>query len=229
MNFYQEWANVRKDNMNDTEYVLRFLDYDIDSITPLLSGDKYEIVHIVQLLLSIPIEDMVTAIDHKYNFSSKDVFQYSKLNDAIVTICNLLEFEHDHLSFVDAGRIITHAQNEYACIKYGENHLKLASALSLVDLEKDIGKKGYIASITALGSVSTAMDTNSRIQLVRRLAIRNAFVKSLLFCAKSTPVEYKNLASEVLSGQTIVRRKHNVEIIVKLILGDHPIENNIRW
>ena len=58
----------------------------------------------------------------------------SKLNDAIVTICNLLEFEHDHLSFVDAGRIITHAQNEYACIKYGENHLKLASALSLVDL-----------------------------------------------------------------------------------------------
>ena len=70
MNFYQEWANVRKNNMNDTEYVLRFLDYEMDSITPLLSGDKSEIVHIVQLLLSIPVEDMVAAIDHKYDFSS---------------------------------------------------------------------------------------------------------------------------------------------------------------
>lgn len=229
MTFYQQWAEARKNNRDDFQYIQRFLDYDMDSTKPLLHGSKEEIIQIVQFLLSIPVDNMISTIDHEYVFSSKDIFQYSKLHDAIVTICNMLEFEHKQLSFINAGKLITHAQNELACIKYGENHIKLAASLSFVNLEKDLHERNTKASITTLGSVSTTLDDQTRYELVRRLAIRNSFVKSLIYNAKTNTVEYKNLASTVLSGQTITRRKHNVEIIVKLILGEHPIKCNIRW
>ena len=229
MNFYKNWAETIRNDLDDSGYIKDFLNCENDTVDCLLNGEKDEVVFAIQVLLSVPMERFIFAIDHDYDFASKDVFQYSKLEDATVTLCNLLEYEYPTLNFMDAGSKLAHAQNEYACIKYGENHIKLANALSLVKIEKFLGRKMCEASITSLGSISTAMSSRDRDELINRLAIRNSFVKALIFYAKNGNVEYKTLVSKVLSGQTIIRRKHNVEIIVTRILENHPICKNIRW
>ena len=229
MNFYQNWAETIRNGLDDSEYIKIFLDCQNDAVDCLVYGEKEDVVFAIQVLLSVPVERFVFAIDHDYDFASKDVFQYSKFEDATVTLCNLLEYEYPTLNFIDAGSKLAHAQNEYACIKYGENHIKLANALSLVKIEKFSSRKMCEASITSLGSITTAMSNPDRDELIKRLAIRNSFVKALIFHAKNGNVEYKTLVSKVLSGQTIIRRKHNVEIIVNRILEKHPICKNIRW
>lgn len=227
--FYQEWAKSKQNGMDCSSFIASFLESSDESVDVLLCGNSDEVIFAIKLLLSISMDEFLDSIESDSTFTSKDVFQYSKLEDAIVSLCNLLEYENDQLNFYEAGHKLMQSDREFACIKYGENHIKLAEAFSLVKLKKVALKGARCASITALGSISTRLSAKDRNELVRRLAVRNPFVKSLIFNAKNREVSYQDLVSRVLSGQTIIRRKHNVEIIVDLILGDHSIKNNIRW
>lgn len=227
--FYQEWALAKQNDVDCSPFISSFLESSIESTEPFLFGDVDEVVAAIKLLLSVSIDALIDSIKSDSTFTSKDVFQYSKLEDAVVSLCNILEYEDKVLNFFEAGQRLTQSDKEFACIKYGENHIKTAEAFSLVKLEKIACKGARYASITALGSVFTRLSNEEKYELVRRLALRNRFVKSLLFNAKTREITYHEIVSRVLSGQTIIRRKHNVEIIVKLILKDHPINNNIRW
>lgn len=227
--FYHEWTKAKQTGKDCSKFILSFLEYTPESISAFLSGNTDEVVNAIKLLLSVSIDEFLDSIKSDSIFSSKDIFQYSNLDNAIVSLCNILNYESESLSFFEAGQKLTHSDRELACVKYGENHIKLAEAFSLVKIEKIDRKSACRASITTLGSVFTSLTSEERIQLVRRLAIRNPFVKSLLFNAQNGYVAYCDLASQVLFGQTITRRKHNVEIIIDLILEDHPIKNNIRW
>lgn len=227
--FYQKWTQTKINNADCLPFILSFLDSTTESTDTLLHGSTDEVVAAIKLLLSVSIDELIGSIKYDSTFTSKDVFQYSKLEDAVVSLCNILEYEDKALNFFEAGQRLTQSDKEFACIKYGENHIKTAEAFSLVKLEKIACKGARYASITALGSVFTRLSNEEKYELVRRLALRNRFVKSLLFNAKTREITYHEIVSRVLSGQTIIRRKHNVEIIVKLILKDHPINNNIRW
>ena len=229
MSFYSEWQDILEKGLSDEQYVKGFLDYSEQSLSVLYTGNETDILGAITLLLSVPISTFISAIDHDYSFFAKDVIQYSKLEDATITICNILEYEEVSLSYEEAGKKLTHAPQQYACIKYGENHAKTAAALSLVIIEKNKEKKCNLVRISPLGSISTLLDNNDRQQLIRRLAIRNPFIKSLIFRAKQGDVSYKDCVSSALSGETIVRRKHNNEILINLILENEPINNNIRW
>ena len=227
--FYQKWTQTKMSDADCLPFILSFLDSTTESTDTLLYGSTDEVVAAIKLLLSVSIDELIGSIKHDSTFTSKDVFQYSQLEDAVVSLCNILEYEDKALNFFEAGQRLTQSDKEFACIKYGENHIKTAEAFSLVKLEKIACKGARYVSITALGSVFTRLSNEEKYELVRRLALRNRFVKSLLFNAKTREITYHEIASRVLSGQTIIRRKHNVEIIVKLILKDHPINNNIRW
>lgn len=227
--FYQEWTRSKEDGVDCSRFALSFLDYSEESVQPFLIGSVDEVVSAIKLLLSVSVDELLCLIKTDIVFSSKDIFQYSNLEDAIVTLCNILEYESEALSFFEAGQKLTKSDSELACVKYGENHIKLAEALSLVKLEKINYKNAQKARITSLGSVFARLSSAEKYELIRRLALRNSFVKSLIYNAKNEEITYCSLASRVLSGQTILRRKHNVEIIVDIILADHPIKNNIRW
>ena len=227
--FYQKWAQAKISNKDCTPFILSFLESSTESIDTFLYGSADEVVDAIKLLLSVSIEDLLDSIKYDNTFASKDVFQYSKLEDAVISLCNILEYEEKSLTFFEAGQRLTQSDKEFACIKYGENHIKTAEAFSLVKLEKPACKGARYATITALGSIFTRLSNEEKYELVRRLALRNKFVKSLIFNAKNREATYQEIVSRVLSGQTIIRRKHNVEIIVKLILKEHPITNNIRW
>ena len=227
--FYQKWTQTKMSGADCLPFVLSFLESTTESTDTLLHGSADEVVAAIKLLLSVSIDELIDLIKPDSTFTSKDVFQYSKLEDAVVSLCNILEYEDKALNFFEAGQKLTQSDKEFACIKYGENHIKTAEAFSLIKLEKIACKGARYASITALGSVFTRLSNEEKYELVRRLALRNRFVKSLIFNAQNREITYQEIVSRVLSGQTIIRRKHNVEIIVKLILKDHPIINNIRW
>ncbi len=227
--FYQKWTQAKINDADCSPFVLSFLESSTESTDTFLHGSVDEVVVAIKLLLSVSIEELLDSIEYDNTFTSKDVFQYSKLEDAVVSLCNILEYEDKALNFFEAGQRLVKSDKEFACIKYGENHIKTAEAFSLVKLEKNALKGARYASITALGSVFTRLSIEEKYELIRRLALRNRFIKSLIFNARNNEVTYQEIVSRVLSGQTIIRRKHNVEIIVKLILKDHPIINNIRW
>lgn len=229
MSFYGEWLRAKDDAAIEQDYLQCFLDYSPKSIEVLHYGKESETVEAVQVLLSIPIQRFVEAINHSYPFESKDVFQFSSIYDATDRLCNVLEYEEDALSYEEAGRILTKAPQAYACIKYGENHAKTAAMLSLVIIERVPNRKCNMTRISSLGSVYTQLSPDEKQELLRRLAIRNPFIKTIIFDAKNGSASYVELVSAVLSGQTIIRRKHNNEIIMDLILGEDPLNDRIGW
>lgn len=227
MSFYFDWMKARLNNEDDIEFKKAFLNSQKESIETLVSGDEQSILLAIELLVSIPINEFLYAIDNDVEFTSKDVFQYSNLVDATRTVCNILYYEYESLSYFEAGKRMTKAANEFACVKYGENHLKMAEMFSLVVFDK--AQKPMRAHISNLGKASLDIGDDRFAELIRRLAIRNPFVRSMIYNAKDEKIEYKQHASLVLSGQTIVRRKHNVEVIVMKILEGSCLINNIRW
>ena len=227
--FYDEWQKIRSANLSDEIYIRKFLDFASDSISIFNVGDKSEVLTAIKLLLSIPVTDFINAIDHPYDYMTKDIFQYSKLEDAIEVLCNTLEYEEIALSYEEIGKRLVCAPKQYANIKYGENHAKTAAMLSLVVIGHIEGRDCSMVSISSLGSVMTSLSKDERTEVVRRLAIRNPFLKTLLYYAKIGEASYVECVSKVLSGQTIIRRKHNNEILMNIILGEAPIKNKIRW
>ena len=229
MSFYSEWKNSIDDKLSEDKYLLQFLDYSPESLEVLSNGEREKVVEAVKLLLSIPVSHFLDAITHQYSFYPKDVFQYSKLEDATDTLCNILCFEELLLSYEEVGKLLTHSPRQYACIKYGENHAKTAAMLSLVLIGRDPKHKCNMVRISALGRVSTMLSFEDKHELIKRLAIRNPFIKTRIFNAKEQEASYVDTVSTVLSGQTIIRRKHNNEIIMNLILENEAIKDRIRW
>ena len=229
--FYEEWLEVRESGNPDKSFIDGFLNQNRESLEVFLCGNHDSVIRAIKVLLSVPVSDFIESINKKPTFKARDVVQYSKLEDAITTVCNILEYEDCLLSYEDLGRQLSHATKQTACIKYGENHAKTAAALSLVIIEKkrEEEKSKNMVRISPLGSVTTLLDSDNKIELIRRLAIRNPFIKTLIFNAKQGEVSYAECASTVLSGQTIVRRRHNNEILINIILRDDPLKNNIRW
>lgn len=229
MCFYKKWHELKNNNEDYSEYVHKFLDSDEESLKVLLNGNTQDILCAVKMLLSIPIEEFIDAIDHEYSFSSGDIFQFSNFDDAVKKLSGLLAYEVNTLTFKEAGAKLIHAKNDVACIKYGENHAKTASNMSFVFINNSQTSRSCYVQNTALGTFSTTLFDGERMELIRRLALRNPFIKELIYKSKQGVVVYQEIASKVLSSATVIRRKHNNEIIVKYILKDNPLVNNFRW
>lgn len=119
-----------------------------------------------------------------------------------------------------------HSKLEGACKKYGENHSKLAAELSFVTLTKN---GSFYVKNTALGSFTISLTKECKYELIKRLALRNKFIKNIICKAKNGIIYYSSLASKVLSESTVNRRKSNVKFLTMLILENEHIKNNIIW
>lgn len=225
MGFYNEWfesINTEKEIF----YIKSFLNSTPQSLDTFLAGNKDELIIATKVLLNTPISKYVETIDEVSVFAAEDIVQFSNFNHAISTICTCCEFEDKGLTFSEIGKMIMHSRLEGACKKYGENHAKLAAEFSLVTLHKD---KSFYVKNTALGSFSISLNKEDKNELIKRLALRNCFIKDLLFHAKKDIVHYSQLASKVLSESTVNRRKSNVKYLTMLVLTNESLGNNIIW
>lgn len=229
MTFYGEWQQNRERCIPDGVFIQRFIDCTDRSAEPLINGEEADVVEAIKVLLSVPIVEFVNEINHAYEFTSKDVFQYSNLDDATTALCTILGYEEYTLTYEEAGARLTHTPQQYARIKYGENHAKVAAAFSLVCIMRDKEKKCNIMRISSLGKVLPFLNDHDKNEVIKRVAIRNPFIKTMIYYAKQGVFDYEECVSSALSGQTIIRRRNNNKKLIDLILGDNPIRNNIRW
>ena len=225
MGFYSEWLKSI-DTQNESKYINSFLFSTPQSLEPLLNGNVDELLCACKVLINTPIEEFIKRIDEENYFSAENIVQFSNFDHAISSVTNILEIEDRDLTFTELGRLIMHSKLEGACKKYGENHSKLAAEFSLVTLYKN---KSYYVRLTPFGQFMNSLDKEEKIEIIKRLALRNCFVKELVFMAKKQVVLYSDLAMSVLSESTMVRRKSNVKYLVSLILENNEILNNIVW
>ena len=226
MNFYLEWENNLPNIEENKKYTKMFLSKSEDSIKVFNNGSTEELIYVCKFLLNIPISNFIYCIDENKTCSTDMIIQYSNLEHAILDVPRVLKFNNKPLTFAELGKIIINAKEEGACKKYGENHAKLASELSMVILEK---KNSTYVSNTSFGNFSVSLSEKDRRELVKRLAIRNEFIQKLIYLAKKGMVYYMDIAMETLSESTAIRRKSNVRQIVNLILNDNELINNIIW
>lgn len=225
MGFYSEWLNSIN-TQNAGKYIRSFLSSTPQSLLPLLSGNIDELVCVCKVLLNTPIERFIEEINCDNYFSAENIIQFSNFEHAITSVITLLETEDKDLTFTELGWLIMHSKLEGACKKYGENHSKLAAELSLVTLEKN---KSYYVKITSLGKFLNSLDNKEKYEIIKRLSLRNCFIKELIYRAKKQVVLYSDLAMTVLSESTMIRRKSNVKYLVSLILENNELLNNIVW
>lgn len=225
LDFYKEWQDCHETE-GEKHYIDSFLNYSPQSLEALLHGDKESIKTAMTVLLSVPISKFVAEINSANNFIARDIIQYSNFDHAISSVCACCEFEKQGLSFAELGKRIMSSKLEGACTKYGENHAKFAEILSFVKITNN---KPLLVTNTSLGTFSLSLTKNEKFELVKRLALRNPFIKTLIYRAKEGIIQYFELAEEVLSASTCIRRRTNVKFVTTLILLDEPEKNNIIW
>jgi len=225
MSFYNEWKESIGSE-KERQFIRDFLNTINESLETLLSGSKEELVVAVKVLIGTPITKFIDEIDSSKNYKAEDIVQFSNFEHAVNNVCTVIEFSDSLLNFNDLGKKIMHSKLVGACKKYGENHAKLAYEFSFVNLEK---KTSTIVTNTSLGSFSISLSKDDKYELIKRLALRNKFISSIIFGAKKDMITYSSFASKVLSESTVNRRKSNVKYLVSLILKDNELLMNIVW
>lgn len=226
MNFYSDWKKSMFDIERNKDFTRKYLNKDPETLEVFMNGSYDDLVFVSKFLLSIPISNFLYCIDHDVECKTEMIIQYSNLNNAIVDVPRVLKFVEKSLTFAELGKIIINAKEEGACKKYGENHAKLAAEISMVKLERNGATE---VTNTAFGNFSVNLSDADRLELVKRLAIRNEFIKKIIYLSKKGNVSYMDVARKILSDSTASRRKSNVRQIVNLILNDNELLNNIVW
>lgn len=227
MDFYRDWENNIHNIELNKKYTKMFLFKNVNSLKIFKYGTTEELTYVCKFLLKIPISNFVYCIDEDRKCTADMIIQYSNLEHGLINIPRILKYSDEPMTFAQIGRIIIKAKEEGACKKYGENHSKVANELSMVNLER---KNSIYVSNTAFGNFSAGLSNFDRIELSKRLFLRNEFIQKLIYLSKRGIVNYMDVAKEVLSESTAIRRKSNVRQVTNLILEDDPeIVNNIVW
>lgn len=226
MKFYNEWNFSLINIEENIKFTKKFLVKDKSTIEVFENGTPLELTSVCKFLLSIPITNFIYCIDSDVNCTSDMIIQYSNLNHALIDVTRVLKFSDKPLTFSELGKIIIKAKEDGACKKYGENHSKLAEELSMVSLTRYGSTE---VANTAFGNFSVGLSDEDRLELVKRLVLRNEFIQKIIYHAKKGVANYMELAMLSLSESTAIRRKSNVRQICYLILKDTDLFNNIVW
>lgn len=226
MDFYLNWEKNLSNIKGNEKYVKAFLKKDEESLKVFENGLDEELLFVCKLLLKIPISTFIYNIDEDQACTADTVIQYSNLYHAVVNVSRILKFTNQSMTFTLLGKEIIRAKTDSACRKYGENHAKLAHELSMVKFTK---AKGTLTTNTAFGNFSVNLSDKDRLEIARRLLLRNQFIQKIIFLAKKGKVNYMEIACRILSKSTAERRKSNMKQLINLILNKNEIAKNIVW
>ncbi len=225
MSFYEEWEKVYSIEKSSNLYFDEFLNLSQDSLKLFLEGPDDKLVQMVRFLVNIPIKEFILRINSSKDYSARDIVQFSNLDNAIMGVSSALKLKKVSLSFLEIGRILFFNKSDVACKKYGENHSKLARELSMVTFER---KRDVKISNTPFGVFSLSLDNDDKIQVVRRLLLRNPFIQTFIYNARNGKVKYSDM-TKCLAYKTSLRRKSNVKKIINIILEGEECLDNIIW
>jgi hypothetical protein len=183
-----------------------------DFIFPVRQVEEY-----VGELNSTPIVDYLLYIEKNStvcSLSSRDIFQFSNIEDSTRNLCKLVKAENDPgLKHVAVGKILLNdgkPRNDAAYTKYGENHAKFAEDLGIMH------SLGSIFFLSCLGQILNDLDDVSLKKLLTRLILRLRLVQKLYLDSLKGKVNLRECLS-VLSETTFIRRSSNIKTVLKLL------------
>lgn len=184
----------------------------------------HQVKEYVVELSSIPVKDYLIYIENfskVSSLSSKDIFQFSNLEDATKNLCKLVKQKKDPgLKHIAVGRILLNDgknRNDGAYTKYGENHAKFAEDLGLMySLES-------VFFLSCLGYVLDELEEDLYKKLLTRLVLRLRLVQKLYLDSLKGVVDLRDSLS-VLSESTFVRRSSNVKTILKFLINSEEFD-----
>ncbi len=188
----------------------QMLNYDF--VFPIQQVKEY-----VEKINSTPVIDYLSYIEQNSmvcSLSSRDVFQFSNIEDSTRNLCKLVRAENDPgLKHIAVGKILLNdgkLRNDAAYTKYGENHAKFAEDLGIMhSLES-------VFFLSCLGQILNDLDEVSFKKLLTRLILRLRVVQKLYLDSLKGKVNLRECLS-VLSETTFIRRSSNVKTILKLL------------
>ncbi len=231
MAFYRDLKEAIEKKENELVWICQFLNKENGSDEVFIDGNMEEVKDAIEVILSIPLHKFFDAyeyIDLNYEIDPADVPQFSNLEHGLVRVPELLEFAEDGLTYYEIGYQIMKAVKVGACVKYGENHSKLAEIFSLVNISNT---RPAVVTTTPLGSYLVGVTYDEKTDLLRRLLMRDRFMKKILNEAKDGFVEYTDVVS-CLSPSTALRRRSNVKRLTEFVLVHTEYESyfrNISW
>ena len=188
----------------------QMLNYDF--VFPIQQVKEY-----VEKINSTPVIDYLSYIKQNSmvcSLSSRDVFQFSNIEDSTRNLCKLVRAENDPgLKHIAVGKILLNdgkLRNDVAYTKYGENHAKFAEDLGIMhSLES-------VFFLSCLGQILNDLDEVSFKKLLTRLILRLRIVQKLYLDSLKGKVNLRECLS-VLSETTFIRRSSNIKTILKLL------------
>lgn len=230
MNYYEKWIKETSTN-NIQEKIVAFLHSYPETIEAFLSTNKSEMEFAYLALNETSLTvflDTLRRIDKYPVLTTKDVLCFSKLENGVSRLNELLEFSPEGLTFAELGAQLVGSAKLPAQIKYGENHSKLAAALNLVEISNT---RPAIVKSTPWGSYLTNFSLSEKESVIKKLLLRNACVQSVIGKALNGEVAFNDLAL-FLASSTRIRRMSNVRTLVTYILSGSDYETalkNINW
>ena len=217
-NFYAEWYEKRNTGVSDLDYILSFIHSDEKTLHPLLIGNDTELSTAFDALSLVPIEEILNVIKTEPitgTLTPADVPCFSTFEMGAHRLNELLVFEPEGLSFSDAGYQLMNSIQDGARKKYGENHSKLATIMSLVRVS--YAHRTALVTPTAWGQYLTKYELDQKRDILQKLLLRDLCVRTIVKEALDGPANYRNIVA-FLARSTAVRRRSNVKYLVEYAL-----------
>lgn len=216
--FYSRWYDKRNNGQSDLECILAFIRSDEETLRPLRIGNETELVAAFDAISLVPIEEILNVIKTEPisgALTPADVPCFSTFDMGAHRLNELLMFEPEGLSFSDAGYQLMNSIQDGARKKYGENHSKLATIMSLVQISYE--HRTALVTPTAWGQYLTKYELEQKRNILQKLLLRDLCVRTIVKEALNGPANYRNIVS-FLARSTAVRRRSNVKCLVEYAL-----------
>lgn len=231
MDFFSNWHNAHNSGTTCSEYIQQFLRKEPASIDTLLNGSPDELTMAFHVISSTPIDHFfqeLCSLPYDRPIRTDEILQYSSFADGVIRIPELLQFYPDGENFVNLGYQMVAASHEAANRKYGENHARLAEALSLATVS---ASKPRYAKISAWGLYLLQYSLEDKLDLFKKFLLREYYLQTIIASALCGQVSYFDIVS-FLAESTALRRRSNTHHIIDFILVGSNLEgclNNISW
>lgn len=232
MNFYSTWAETRELGVDDLSFMHGFLTLLPASQTVLFDGTSQDIEIALSTLSSIPVTEFINGIallDRTKELTPAEVPCFSTFTNGAIRINELLEFAEDGLTYVDIGYQLMKTQSFTAQSKYGENHSKLAAAMSLVSI--NVHSRPANIRATSLGHYLVSFPLEQKANILRKLLLRDHCLQALIQKSLLGSVSYRSTVKQ-LSDSTAYRRRTSVKQLIEFALGFPETEyllHHIMW
>jgi len=178
----------------------------------------------IEELLEIPLSDFIEYMDtiaDKQQIESRDVFQFSNLDNATHNFCGKMKEQNNPgMKFIEIGKLLLDdgiVRKDGALTKYGENHAKTAEMLGLAF---ELCNTYYLSCI---GYTYTTLSEEKQQKLLTRLILRNKLIMRLYQASHNGKVNMRNFLY-MISDSTYIRRRSNIKRILNILTKSNEYE-----